>query len=138
MSPDERSACIETAKFCPLHLLGHEYNDCNMKTDPRFLCGTDGCTKHHHKSLHTSTTPFVANIHSTYLTNDPPPSPPENVILTIQTINSTTGAVTCFYDDGSTCCLITYDAADRMNLLGEPVILLVKTAIGIKEMDSHV
>ena len=71
MSPNDRSSCVESAKFCPIHLLGgHDYPACNMKNDARFVCGINGCSKHHHKSLHETTTTFVASVHSTKLSSN--------------------------------------------------------------------
>ena len=59
MSVDERAACVDKAGWCPIHLMGtHKFSECNMKVDPRYLCGVDGCAKHHHKSLYGATSHF--------------------------------------------------------------------------------
>ena len=51
MTPNERSSCVESAKFCPIHLLGsHSMAGCNNQNDPKFICGIDNCQKHHHKT----------------------------------------------------------------------------------------
>ena len=45
MSVNERADCLEKAGWCPVHLMGtHQLSECNMKSDPRYLCGVDGCT----------------------------------------------------------------------------------------------
>ena len=64
MSVNDRSACIEAAKWCPIHLTHHSLSECNMTTDSRYVCGVDGCKKHHHKSLHGGNTPFLAKINA--------------------------------------------------------------------------
>ena len=65
MSVNDRSACIEAAKWCPIHLTHHSLSECNMTNDSRYVCGVDGCKKHHHKSLHGGNTPFLAKINAT-------------------------------------------------------------------------
>ena len=133
MNPNERSSCVESAKFCPIHLLGsHTMADCNMQNDPKFICGINGCQKHHHKSLHQSTTPFVASINATGLSIDN-----GEVLFGIQTIETTSGNANCLFDNCSTCCLITKNAAQRMNLIGEPYSFFIKTVTGYKEIKSH-
>ena len=141
MSANDRSTCVENAKFCPIHLLGsHELAACNVKNDVRFLCGINGCTKHHHKSLHDSTSTFVASIHSTELnSNGNGPTLPcaSNVLLLVQSIETPTGQLTTFFDNCSTCCLITHSAAQRLGLMGEPVTLDITTATGKTSIDSY-
>ena len=105
-----------------------------MKLDAKFLCGIGGCIKHHHKTLHGGTTPFVAKINSTNI-NDQGMSGAD-VLLLVQAVDTATGNVTVFYDNGSTCCLITFAAAKRLNLIGEPMIIEIKTVNGIKTLPS--
>ena len=63
MSVNERSACIEKAKWCPVHLIpSHTLVNYNMENDPKYVCGIDDCKKPHHKSLHGSTTALVAKV----------------------------------------------------------------------------
>ena len=39
MNMNERSACVETAGWCPVHLLGtHAISECNSVKDDRFIC----------------------------------------------------------------------------------------------------
>ena len=142
MSADERSAVIELSKWCPVHLLGsHSLDECNMKSNVRFLCGVNNCSKHHHKSLHGSTTPFVASIHSTELAariNSSAMSNGSNVLLLAQSIDTPTGPLTTFFDNCSTCCLITHSAAQRLCLVGEAVIMEITTATGKTTVDSFI
>ena len=132
MSPDDRSTCVERYKFCPVHLIvGHQLADCNKKNDPSFVCGIDGCQKHHHKSLHHSNTPFVQQVNSTALCRS------DNVITLLQSVSTLSGSLTTFWDNGSTCSLITKVAAERLNLLGEPVCIGVETVTGKQIIDSQ-
>ena len=134
MSVNERSKCVEKMKWCPIHLLGsHQLNDCSMKNDPRFVCAIEGCLKHHHKSLHGSTTPFMANVNSTGFDDF---KHEDNVLLLVQSIETITGTVNCFYDNGSSCCLITNSAAQRLNLVGQPMNLTISTVNGKRTLDS--
>ena len=134
MSPKQRSDCVEKANWCPIHLTGgHQFQDCNMKNDARFLCGINNCSKHHHKTLHDGTTPFAIKINSTDVNNVESP----NVLLLLQQITSKSGALTAFYDNGSTCCLITFSAAEKLNLHGEPILISIKTTIGNKTLRSY-
>ena len=102
-----------------------------MKNDPRFVCGIGGCQKHHHKTLHSSTTPFVAKINATKFGNA------DDILLLVQTIPTMSGAINCFWDNGSTCCLITRSAAHRLNLFGEPMSITIKTVSGLQTLDSQ-
>ena len=132
MTVDERSSCVEAAKFCPIHLLGnHQYENCTGKSESRFLCGIDGCSKHHHRTLHQSTTPFVTRVNATHLGNAA-----GEVLLLVQTVNTLTGTTTVFYDNGSTCCLITFSAANRLNLIGEAITITIKTVNETKTISS--
>ena len=137
MTPDQRSSCVESAKWCPVHLLGtHNITECKMTNDPRFICGIDNCTKHHHKSLHGSSTTFVATINTTISTT-PFFNAGENVLLTMQTLSTKTGSVNCVFDNCATCCLITRNAAEQLNLFGEHIQFGIKTVTGDKVIDSR-
>ena len=131
MTVDQRSDCVEKSKWCPVHLISsHDLDACNMKNDPRYICGIGGCQKHHHKSLHNSTTPFVAQINSTSS------SKTSNVLLLAQTVSTVSGLINCFWDNGSTCCLIKKSAAVRLQLPGEPMHIDIETACGKKTLES--
>ena len=140
MTPNEKSICLEDAQWCPIHLLGsHSLDDFNMRNDARFLCGINNCNKHHHKSLHDSTSSFVAGINSTSLDNSIITSAlcdESNVLLLHQSIMTLSGSVNCFFDNGSSCCLITFTAATRFNLFWEPVTLIITTVTGKEHLDS--
>ena len=140
MSPDERSVCIETAKWCPVHLTPHSLADCNMTNDSRYICGVDSCTKHHHKSLHGGTTPFLAQINATAASqcvHSTSSSDPDSVLFALQTIPSSEGGINTLFDDAANCCLITKDAAKSLNLLGEPMTMNITTTIGSKSITSY-
>ena len=137
MNVNERSACIEKAKWCPVHLLGsHSLSECNMVNDSKFICGTNNCKMHHHKTLHGSTTPFVAKIYTAQCINESGISGAENVLLSIQSIPTATGSANCMFDSGASCCLITKGAAEHMNLSGEPMSLTITTVNGTRTIDS--
>ena len=135
MSVNERSKCVEKAKWCPIHRTGgHQFQDCNMKSDTKFICGISGCTKHHHTTLHGGTTPFLARINSSNINDQGMTG--VNVLPLVQSVDTTSDKVTLFYDNGSTCCLITFAAAERLKLVGEPMIIEIKTVNGIKTLPS--
>ena len=135
MSANLRSDCVEKANWCPIHLTGgHSLQNCNMKNDARFVCGINNCTKHHHHTLHDGTTPFVVQINSTDISNV---SGISDVLLLVQQVATISGEVTVFYDNGSTCCLITFSAAEKLNLVGEPILISIITAIGTKTLNSY-
>ncbi len=135
MNANERSACVEAAKWCPIHLLGtHPIEDCNMTGEARFLCGIDGCNMHHHKSLHGSTTTFVANIHAIRCEDS---SGANNILFSVQSIPTIGGtSVNCMFDNCASCSLITKEAENRLNLEGEVSSLLITTVTGSKIIES--
>ena len=45
----------------------------------------------------------------------------------MQVVKTESGHANSFFDDGSTCCLILYSAADRLGLIGEDVTLKLET-----------
>ena len=134
MSPNERSTCVESSNWCPIHLLStHSLADCTRTNDQRVVCGVNGCDKHHHKSLHGSTSTFVANIHTTFADDDDA----SNVLLSVQSI-ATSGDqnIVSMFDNGATCCLISKSAASRLNLQGKDTNLLIRTVTGLKVLPS--
>ena len=137
MKVNERSDCVENSKWCPVHLLGsHEISSCTMKNDTRFVCGINGCKMHHHRTLHGSTTSFVARVNSTSFDQRTMYDNEENVLLLIQSVQSSTGDINCFFDNGSSCCLITNAAARRLNLVGKPMCITITTVNGKEDLDS--
>ena len=135
MSVKDRSDCIERANFCPVHMVGsHTYADCNMVNDSNYICGIDGCRKHHHHSLHGGTTPFIASVLSTQGINNS--NTDTNVLLSMQTLSTNEGTVNCLFDNCATCSLITEPTAKLLNLLGEPIKLSIFTVTGSKIIDS--
>ena len=139
MTANQSSDCVKSANWCPVHLSStHDLNTCTQKNDLRLVCGINGCTKHHHRSLHGSTTPFIAQINSltvgnyehlntkvndistTFYNSD-------NVLLSMQMVSTPSGNVNCFFDDGSTCCLVLNSTAKRLGLKGKDVIMTLST-----------
>ena len=139
MTPNQRSDCIENAQFCPIHLSGtHNFENCLQKVDPKHVCGMNGCTKHHHRSLHGSTTPFVASINT--LNSEASDLMHSNapVLLSLQTLPTRSGNIVGFFDDGSDCSLILNSAAERLGLKGEAIVMQVTTVTGVVKTNSHV
>ena len=98
MSPNQRAECLEKSNWCPIHLVGsHKLSDCNMKHDPRYICGVDGCSKHHHKTLHGSTSPYVANVLSTLGSNKKMANS-DDVLMCVQSIPASGGSLNCLLD----------------------------------------
>ena len=52
-----------------------------------------------------------------------------NVLLLAQSIDTPTGRVTAFFDNCSTCCLITHSAAQRLRLKGEAVTMEITHSV---------
>ena len=87
-----------------------------MKVDPRYLCGVDGCTKHHHKSLqalHGATSQFLANVMAT-VDRYASATTSEDVLLTVQTIRACGLSLNCLFDNVSTCSLLAESAAKTL------------------------
>ena len=136
MSVKERSDCVEQAKWCPIHMIGtHTYADCNMKTDSRYICGINGCTKHHHPSLHGSTSPFIASVYSTHSNCIPAPNS-GNILLSMQTVSMNEDTANFLFDNCATCSLITEPAAKRLNLVGESLVLELTTVTSTVQINS--
>ena len=115
----------------------HKFSECNMKVDPRYLCGVDGCTKHHHKSLHGATSPFLANVMAT-VDRYASATTSEDVLLTVQTIPACGLSVNCLFDNAATCSLITESAAKTLNLVGDKINLSISTVTDTKSIKSAV
>ena len=135
MTPNERSLCVEKAKWCPVHLLGtHPLEDCNNVQDSKFICGVSGCSKHHHKTLHGSTTPFVSKIN---ITQHQEPSA-NNILFSVQSIPSSGGKMlSCMFDNCASTSLITRSAAAELNLKGQPDILEITTVTSKESIKSY-
>ena len=148
MDVNERSNCVEKANWCPVHLVAtHSLADCNMTNDSKFICGIENCKKHHHKSLHGGTTTFLARVNSTAL--EPLPTAtstatatatatadPDSVLFAILAVPSKDRIMNTLFDDSANCSLITSDAAKSMNLLGTPVQMKMRTAMGCRATKS--
>ena len=136
MSANQRGDCLERADWCLVHLVGtHKLSECNMANDPRYVCGVDGCTKHHHKSLHGGTSPFIANVLSTHGSTKPA-AKLDDILLSVQSIPARGGSLNCLFDNAATCSLITEAAARSLNLIGERIKLNISTVTGTKTIDS--
>ena len=130
---------VKNAKWCPVHLSGsHEISNCTQRNDSKLVCGINGCNKHHHRSFHGSTTPFIAEVNSSVDEENnvngsevnSTVSDSDNVLLSIQTVNTLSGSVSCFFDNGSTCCLILNSTAKQLQLKGEDVTITISTVNG--------
>ena len=124
MSAYDLSACIEKAKWCPVHLTRHSLSECNMTNDSRYVCGIDNCSKHHHKSLHGGATPFLSQINSTATfqqVHSTSSTDPDSVFFPLQSISTSYGVINTLLDDAANCCLITEEAAKSLNLIGDPI-----------------
>jgi hypothetical protein len=139
MTVDQRSKCVESVQWCPIHLSStHNLDSCAQKNDSRLICGVNGCSKHHHRSLHGSTTTFVLSVNS--LNSDEWETHYVSVshvtLLTMQKVSSVSGDINCFFDDGSTCCLILKSTAKRLGLKGERIQMKLTTVSGVIESES--
>ena len=131
MTANQRSDCVKNANWCPIHLSStHNYESCTQRNDARLVCGINGCTKHHHRSLHGSTTAFVAGINALHAENE------DSVLLSMQSVSTASGNVNCFFDDGSNRCLILHSTAERLGLIGEDVIMQLTTVIGENKLQT--
>ena len=141
MTVNELSSCIGKVKWCPVHLTpSHTPANWNMTNDPKYVCGVKNCKKHHHKSLHGATITFIAKVNSIDAINQhfhPKSTDPDSVIFAIQSIPSSAGNLNTLFGDSANCVLITKDAAKSLNLVGEPMQMKIRTAIGTKTVTSH-
>ena len=67
MSPNQCKCMCRICKSVPSSSTWYSFI-CQLQPrdrGQRIICGVDGCTKHHHKSLYGSPTPLVASVHST-------------------------------------------------------------------------
>ena len=141
MSANQRSDCVQKAQWCPIHLSAtHSYENCSQKSDPRMVCGLNGCTKHHHRTLHESTTSFMATINSLQKCNDQQSRTSQStpVLLSMQALPTVSGSINGFFDDGSDCSLILNSAANRLGLLGEDVQMEITTVTGVVKTESKI
>ena len=60
----------------------------------------------------------------------------DNVLLAMQTVCTSSGSVNCFFDNGSTYCLILNSTAERLQLKGEDVTMTISTVNGDEEIKS--
>ena len=96
MTVNQRSDCVQNAKWYPIHLSDtHDYDSCAQKNDLKHVCGVNGCTNHHHQSLHGSSTAFMATINTlqTGLTSSEHMLPNSPVLLSMQTIPTVAGNI---------------------------------------------
>ena len=92
--------------WCPIHLSStHDLHNCNQKNDPQLTCNVEGWTKHHHRSLHYSTTLYVGAINSVSA-GGATSANPDKLLLSMQVVPTMSGDANAFFDVGSTCCLI--------------------------------
>ena len=116
-----------------MHLsTSHSYEARTKKNDARLVCGINGCTKHHHRTLHSSKTPYIAGKNALNAENE------DTVLLSMQEISTPSGKINCFFDDGSNRCLILESAVKRLGLIGEDIIMKLHTVIGDKESYTKV
>ena len=101
------------------------------------ICGIGGCSKHHHKSLHGSTSPFLANVLSTSTSNKQP-GYLDDILLSVQSIPAVCGSLNCLFDNPATCSLMTEAAAKTLDLMGEKMMMEVSTVNGTKTIDSTI
>ena len=143
MTVSQRSICLQNAQWCPVHLSStHDLNSCTLKMDPKLICGVGGCQKHHHRSLHGCTDPFVASInHVSMHINDSNSaadlSGTDNTLLAVQNIATQSGNMDVLFDNASTCCLILNSTAERLQLQGEEVVIGLETVNKDDYVHSH-
>ena len=97
-----------------------------MKNDLRYICCVDGCSKHHHKSLHGCSSPFLASVLSTTR----PPGHLNDILMSFQSIPAVGGSLDSLFDNAATCSLITEAAAKSLNLAGEKIMMDISTVNG--------
>ena len=141
MNVNDRSLCVENANWCPIHILHTDsLQEYNMKIEARFECGIDNCKKHHHKSLHGATTPFLATINSTAANQHVQSKSSTNsdsVLFALQSVPSSEGHLNTLLDDSAKYCLITKHIAQSLNLIGEPITMNISTEIGSNSIPSR-
>ena len=137
MSLHDRASCVESPNLCPIYLIGtHSLSKCNKAHDQNSICRVENCTKHHHKTLHGATSPFLASVMSTDCANSLNNS--AGVLLATQSIRTKNGLLHCLFDNAATCSLITRAAAQRLKLKGKGIKLTINTVTRSKPIDSNV
>ena len=58
-------------------------------------------------------------------------------MFSMQRIPSSNGDLNCSFDNCANCCSITQRAVNELNLEGKPTIISIRTAIGLKQIDSN-
>ena len=100
MTANQRSDCVRDANWCPVHLLStHNLDACAQKCDSRYICGVNSCDKHHHRTLHGSTTTFVTSVNTLQAEGEQSHISPNKspVLLSMQSIPSTSGNINSFF-----------------------------------------
>ena len=98
------------------------------KSNARRVCGINGCTKHHHRSLHSSTTPNAASINALNAENE------DTAFLSMQEISTLSGKINCSFYGGSYQCLILESAVKRLGLIGKNLVMKLRIVIGDKKV----
>ena len=134
-SPEEKIKLIRENRACWSCLRkGHRSAICRYRKQ----CGIDNCTMHHHESLHEAHISGV-NFHSTLDIPDKEEDESAQVnlcllqLMKIDAEKDSSKSVTVLWDTGATLSLITFKAAEKLNLIGKPRKISVIKVGGVKE-----
>ena len=126
---------MQAVKWCPVRLLAtHSYPECNNASDAKFICGINRCDKHHHKTLHGSTTPFIENVNATHC-EEPSTNSVHFFIQFIPTVRG--NMLKTMFDNCASCTLITRPAAACLQLKGKMYNMSVRTVTSVKVVQSY-
>ena len=139
-SPEDKILFVKEKRACWSCLKsGHRSTNCKL----RERCGTDGCLKFHHPSLHLAHIQGIA-FHTPSMSRGDTRQDSCHVgpcLLQVMKIKSSNDKdpLNVLWDGGATISLITFDKAKELNLIGESVKLSVVKVGGSKlEMKSSV
>ena len=116
MDPTARGKVVKEKKLCVLCFGGtHDVSTCNKKNTWK-PCDKDDCNKWHSRMLHGATTPGLALA----LPGSRAGNCKSDVLLLLQTIPvAKSSEAVVLWDHGSTTALVTYEYAEKNNLVGE-------------------
>ena len=120
----EKGACWSCLK------IGHRIRDCRRKK----ICGENGCTRTHHKTIHSEATPI--NVSATASACSSPLR--GTCLLQVQKIKTKKGWANVMWDNGASLSFITNNKAKDENLRGNKVELsIVKVGGKVEKIVSQ-
>ena len=120
---EERGKIVQDCSGCKLCLsISHVGQPCPF-VDKWQKCNIQGCQESHSRLLHGCSLQLSFHMHITHCDSTTP-------LLLIQVVDTSSGDMIIFWDNGSTIALISKRCAERNNLTGTPVMCDLMTVGG--------